>query len=351
MLNKELIKIYRFLATIIMRVTIKEVAKEANVSPATVSRVLSDSPQISDKTKLAVKEVIEKLNYRPNEIARSLAIKKSRILGVVFPNESSDLLKNSFFVQAMNGMSRYAQSKKYYMTYAFSEDEKTELDYISDFINSNLVDGICLLRAKTNDKSIKYLKEKGFPFVVIGRPEQSENMLWVDNDNFQSTYKLVNKLVKKGHKQIAFLGAKKDLTVTKDRLNGFKMACEINGIILEDKNIVMQNEFNEEEGILGTYNLLEKSKPTAIIVEDDLLAFGTLKVLKEKNINNIAVIGFNNSPLAEFQTPSLSSIDINAPELGYYAAKILIDYLENKETPIDHYIVNSKLIERESFKY
>ena len=100
----------------------------------------------------------------------------------------------------------------------------------------------------------------------------------------------------------------------------------------------------------GTIKLLENSAPTAIIVEDDILAFGVLKVLKQRNIKNIEVVGFNNSPLAEFQTPPLSSVDINAKELGYYAAKILIDSLENNEIAINHYIIDSKLIKRESFK-
>ena len=333
-----------------MKVTIKEVAKEANVSPSTVSRVISDSSQISEETKERVREVIKKLKYKPNAIARSLANNKSRILGVVLPNEAQDLLTNTFFLQAMKGMSKYAQNKRYYITYAFSEDEKTELEYINNFITSNLVDGICLLRARTNDESIKYLTDTEFPFVVIGRPEESEELLWVDNDNFQATYNLVNELIKKGHKNIAFLGAKKEWNVTKDRFKGFKVACEINGISIQDKNVVMMNDFNEKEGINGTIKLLESITPTAIIVEDDILAFGTLKVLKERNITNVEVVGFNNNPLDEFQTPSLSSVDINAAELGYYAAKILIDFLENNQITINHYIIDSKLVKRESFK-
>jgi len=333
-----------------MKVTIKEVAKEAKVSTSTVSRVISDSPQISEKTKEQVREVINKLKYKPNAIARSLANSKSRIIGVVLPNESQDLITNPFFIQAMKGMSGYAQSKKYYLMYAFSEDEKSESDYINNFITSNLVDGVCLLRAKSDDKSIKDLKKWGFPFVVIGRPEESEDMLWVDNDNFQATYNLVNEFIKKGHKDIAFLGAKNEWNVTKDRLKGFKVACEINGILVQDKNIATRNEFSEQEGIDGAIELLKNSSPTAIIVEDDILAFGVLKVLKQRNIKNIEVVGFNNSPLAEFQTPPLSSVDINAKELGYYAAKILIDSLESNEIAINHYIIDSKLIKRESFK-
>jgi len=333
-----------------MKVTIKEVAKEANVSTSTVSRVISDSPQISERTKEQVREVINKLKYKPNAIARSLANSKSRIIGVVLPNESQDLITNPFFIQAMKGMSGYAQSKKYYLMYAFSEDEKSESDYINNFITSNLVDGVCLLRARSDDKSIKDLKRWGFPFVVIGRPEESEDMLWVDNDNFQATYNLVNEFIKKGHKDIAFLGAKNEWNVSKDRLKGYKVACEINGILVQDKNVIMTSEFGEQEGMNGAIKLLENSAPTAIIVEDDILAFGVLKVLKQRNIKNIEVVGFNNSPLAEFQNPPLSSVDINAKELGYYAAKILIDSLEHNEMSINHYIIDSKLIKRESFK-
>lgn len=333
-----------------MKVTIKEVAKEANVSPSTVSRVISNSPQISEETKERVREAINRLKYKPNAIARSLANKKSRILGVVLPNEAQDLITNTFFIQAMKGMSRYAQNKRYYITYAFSEDQKTELEYLNNFITSNLVDGICLLRARTDDKSIKYLKEVEFPFVVIGRPEDADGLLWVDNDNFKAAYNLVNELIKKGHKSIAFLGAQEDWNVTKDRFNGYKVACQINGISIQDKDIIMMKEFNEEEGKAGTIKLLENHTPTAIIAEDDILAFGTLKVLNERKIKNIEVVGFNNNPLAEFQNPPLSSVDINADELGYYAAKILIDHLENSETSMNHHIIDSKLIKRESFK-
>ena len=333
-----------------MKVTIKEVAREANVSPSTVSRVISDSSQISEETKERVRDAIKRLKYKPNAIARSLANKKSRILGVVLPNEAQDLITNTFFIQAMKGMSKYAQNKKYYITYAFSEDEKAELEYINNFITSNLVDGICLLRARTDDRSIKYLKETQFPFVVIGRPEESESLLWVDNDNFQATYNLVNELVKKGHKCISFLGAKKDWNVTKDRFKGFKVACEINGISIQDKNFVIMDDFNEQEGINGTIKLLENITPTAIIAEDDVLAFGILKVLNERKIKNIDVVGFNNSPLAQLQIPPLSSVDINSEELGYHATKILIDFLENDDTSINHYIIDTKLVKRESFK-
>ena len=333
-----------------MKITIKEVAKAANVSTSTVSRVISDSPQISEKTKEKVREVIKQLNYKPNAIARSLANKKTRIIGVVLPNEAQDLSFNPFFLKAMQGMSSYAKRKKYYITYAFNDDEREELNSIKDFITSNLIAGVCLLRLRTDDKSIEYLNNTNFPFVVVGRPEEPESMLWVDNDNFKATYNLMDTLIKKGHKEIAFLGAKEELTVTKDRLKGYKVSCEINGLSCATKNIIIKDEFTEEEGFEGVLELIEKCNPTAILVQDDLLAFGVLKALKSKGISDISVVAFNNTPLAQFQNPPLASVDINAYELGYYAAKVLIEYLENNNVENNHYIIESELVERESLR-
>ncbi|MBN1054022.1 LacI family transcriptional regulator [Clostridium botulinum] len=332
-----------------MKVTIKEVAKEANVSTSTVSRVLSDSSQISEETKSKVREAVKKLKYKPNAIARSLANNKTRIIGVILPNEAQDLLTNPFFIQAMKGMSVYAQSKNYYITYAFSKDEAHEAHHVNDFINSNLVDGICLLRAKSDDDNIRYLKETGFPFVVIGRPEEIDGILWVDNDNFKATYDLVNDLVKRGKKKIAFLGARKEWNLTKDRINGFKVSCQMNGINIKEQDIIIKEEFTEQEGIEATNELLKLGIPDAIVAEDDMLAFGSLKVFKEKNLKDISIIGFNNTQLAEFQNPPLASVDINAYELGYYAAKILIDSLENNNN-MDHYIIDTNLVVRDSIK-
>ena len=152
-----------------MKITIKDVAKEANVATSTVSRVLSNNPKISEKTKEKVHEAIKKLNYKPNAIARSLANNRTRILGVVLPEDADDILNNPFFINAMKGMSMYAQKKNYYITYAFSKTKDIENKNIKDIINSNLVDGVILLRVSENDKNIEYLKSIDFPFVIIQR--------------------------------------------------------------------------------------------------------------------------------------------------------------------------------------
>lgn len=332
------------------KVTIKEVAKEAGVATSTVSRVLSNNSKISEETKAKVNEAIERLNYKPNAIARSLANNKTKILGVVLPSEADDLLTNPFFINAMKGMSIYAQNKNYYITYVFAKDGKNEFESIKEITNTNLIEGIILLRVNENDESIKFLNTIGFPFVAIGRPEKTEDVLWVDNDNFQAMYNVVNRLIQKGHKKIGFIGAIKTLNMSKDRLKGYKMALEVNGLNYDEELVIHKQFFKENTGYAGAEELLSKHEVTAIVTTDDLLAFGVSQLLNEKRLEKISLVGFNNIQLSKYQTPPLASVDINADELGYYAAKLLIEKLENEDIVNTHYIVNTEFIERESFK-
>lgn len=333
-----------------IKVTIKDVAKEAGVATSTVSRVLSNNPKISEETKAKVNEAIKKLNYKPNAIARSLANNKTKILGVVLPSEADDLLTNPFFINAMKGMSIYAQNKNYYITYVFAKDGKKEFESIKEITNTNLIEGIILLRVNENDESIKFLNNIEFPFVAIGRPEKTEDILWVDNDNFQAMYNVVNRLIQKGHKKIGFIGAIKTLNMSKDRLKGYKMALEVNGLNYDEDLVIHKQLFKENTGYDAAKELLRKNEITAIVTTDDLLAFGVSQLLNEKNLEKISLVGFNNIQLSKYQTPPLASVDINADDLGYYAAKLLIEKLENQDTVNTHYIVNTEFIERESFK-
>ena len=141
-----------------MKVTIKDVAKEANVATSTVSRVLSNSPRISEETKKKVNKAIKKLNYTPNVVARGLANNRTRILAVVLPDGAEKMFSNPFFAQALKGISVCAQKENYYIMYGF-KDECSSDGWIKQFTESNLVDGLCLFNAKDNDEDIEYLKK------------------------------------------------------------------------------------------------------------------------------------------------------------------------------------------------
>ncbi|BEP27865.1 LacI family DNA-binding transcriptional regulator [Helicovermis profundi] len=331
-----------------MKVTIKDVAKKANVSPSTVSRVIANNPRISDKTKEKVHKTLKELHYRPNVIARSLVSNKTNILGLIIPNSNENLFKNPFFIDVLRGISIYAQKHGYHIMYTYSKNEKEEKEYIQEYIYSNLVDGIILLTALENDPIIKHLKKEDFPFAVIGRPENTDSILWVDNDNFKAMYELVNHLIAQGHKDIAFIGGPSEFMFSKDRLKGYKMALSAKGYIVNDDKIIHESGFDVNSGYRACKKIFKNFSPTAIVTTDDLLAFGANKFLKEENIKEVEITGFNNVPTYEFQSHSITSIDIDSEGLGYSVAKLLIAKLNNQEMINNHIIVETKLIDRTS---
>jgi len=338
---------------VFMSVTIKDVAKLADVSPSTVSRVIADNPRISDATKEKVYKAMKEMKYHPNAIARSLVSKTTKTIGLILPNNDEDLFVNPFFIQIMRGISHYAQKKGYYIMYTYSNNEDQEVEYIASLMNSRRVDGIILPTVRKDDKCIAYLKETDYPFVVIGKPENADEILWVDNDNFHAMYSVVNYLIQKGERKIAFIGGPPTLNVTINRLEGYTRAMENIGEKI-DEDMIQAAEFTEKSGYEAMKRILSKSHPTAVVTTDDLIAFGASKAISEMkeyhklSNHHISVVGFNNTPLAAYRNPSLSSVDINSEELGYFAVKLLINKLENEKENINNYIIDTKLVERES---
>ncbi|WP_053982414.1 LacI family DNA-binding transcriptional regulator [Niameybacter massiliensis] len=331
-----------------MKVTIRDVAKEAGVAPSTVSRVLSNSERISEETKAKVREAIKKLNFKPNAIARSLANNKTQTLGIMLPNEIENSFSNPFFIQVMQGISLYASQYHYYVMYAFAKDKKDELKYVKELTDNRRVDGIVILKAEVQDKTIAYLQEMKFPFVVIGHPEKLDETLWVDNDNIDATYRVTEELIKCGHRTIGFVGANTEWAVSKDRYEGYKRALQAYGIDLNKRYIYHGKEFNELTGEEAAKRLVELDELTAIITTDDLIAVGIKHYFDEVGIDSKELIGFNNTAIGAYQNPPLSSVDINAEKLGWYAGKLIIGQLEEKRQEQTHYIVETEFIKRKS---
>lgn len=329
-----------------MKITINDVAREAGVSKSTVSRVLSDNPSISDETKEKVKAVIERLGYKPNMIARNLAKNQTRTLGVVLPIDASDYFGNPIYIKLMQGISMFAQEHHYFIMYAFGK----EMENIKEYSSNGVVDGMIMLKSEIEDLAIKQLQEEAFPFVVIGRPEEGEGCLWVDNDNIGTTFQIVDELIHRGHKKIAFISAKPHWTVAKDRLEGYKKALEVNHIAYNEALVYHGSIFAEETGYEGIQALLERVDPTAIIATDDLIAIGVNRYLNEKEMIGKAIIGFNNTILTDYQVPTLTSVEVHGISLGYEAAKLLVNHLENKDISATYKIVETSLVCRESYK-
>lgn len=324
-----------------------DVAKKAKVSPSTVSRVIHDHPRISKQTKERVKAVMQELGYHPNAAARSLVRGKSQTIGLIIPNSEEDLFYRSFFIMAMRGISIEAQNRGYNIMYSFSSNEDEEVEFLSRYIHRNLVDGIILMVSRDNDRCIDFLEDHQVPYAVIGHPgKRDKEVLWVDNDNFRAMYNVVSFLFSKGCTRPAFLGGPAEMSVTRDRLRGYKEALRTHGIIEDSSLIIRRNAFTEETGYRAMEELVSHS-PDSVAAADDLLALGALEWMRQHS-HYLPIVGFNNTIKASLQKPGLSSVDIRPEQLGAKAAELLIANLQGEEPAVNFSIVDTKLIERDS---
>ena len=335
-----------------MKVTIKEVAKLVGVSPSTVSRVISDSPRISDETKKSVKAAMEKLGYHPNAIARSLVNKSTNTIGIVMPQSAEMAFLNPFFPQALSGITSAAHEENYCLLLSTGDTEKEQLSSIENIVMSGRVDGIVLMFSSVDSSTLDFLTSLNIPSIIIGKPLDSHGILYVDNDNVDVSYKVTKELISNGHKKIGFLSGPFKFVVSLDRLDGYRNALLEAGIPFE-KAYICENEYKKEHGFNNTKKLLSlKERPTALVVTDDVMAFGAMEAVKSAGLRipeDMEVISFNNDPLAEFCRPSLTTVDINAYALGYNSAKLIIEKIKGTAKK-DKVIVPTKIIYRESFK-
>ncbi len=334
-------------------ITIKDVARLAGVSPSTVSRVISGNPIISQPTTNKVLEAMDELGYYPNAIARSLASQKTGIIGIVLPSRIDDVFLNPFFPEALAGIAKSASRGGYDILFSTNILKTDDLATIKNFTGGSKVDGIILLSSKTDDKCVDYLKSIDFPFVLIGTPSKSKNEInYVDNDNVKAAYQLTKHLLYQGKRSLLMIAGDKDLTVTQNRVKGFKKALKEEGIDFNEKDLLL-GSFEEETGYKYGSEILQLDKwPDGIIVTDDLVAFGLVKKLLEENVNipkDICVASFNNSIFSRLSNPPLTSVDIDAYKLGKEATRLLISLLKGDRAR-KKIIVGHELYIRESTK-
>ncbi len=335
-----------------MAITIKDVAKLANVAPSTVSRVIANNPRISEKTKRKVREAMEELGYHPNFIARSLANKSSEVLGIVMPKSGDGSFLNPFFSTVMKGLSQAAHEDLYGLHITTGISDEGIFNEVEKMVHGGRVDGVILLYSKVDDTVLNYLYKINFPFVVIGKPPMHDSSItYVDNDNFQAGKDVADYLLANGHKDIAFIGGSAHLVVTIERMRGYEEALKEAGIPIL-KEYAIHEDFMLEGGKEAVKQLMNLEKPpSALIVADDFMALGVLNMLDEMDISvpeDISVVSFNNVLISQLSKPPLSSVDINIEKLGYQAVKLLISKIKNPQGPTMRMIIPHQFIIRSS---
>ena len=315
------------------QVTIKDIARELGISPSTVSRALKDHPDISVETKKAVTELAERLNYTPNSIALSLRQQKTNTIGVIIPE-----IIHFFFSTVISGIEDIAYDAGYSVIVSQSNESYEREVIDSKALFNNRVDGmlVSLSRETTKYDHFKSLFDRGVPMVFFDRVTDEINCSKVIVDDYTGSFDATEHLIQQGYKHIAHLSGPASLTITEDRLKGYKDALSKHGITY-DESIVMRENASEDEQVAKdlTLKLLSGSNPPdAIFAINDIAALGAMIAAKEKGLKipeDIGIVGFSNWRFTSLTEPPMSTVNQPGFEIGREAARLLIKQIEAKD--------------------
>lgn len=317
-------------------VTIYDVAREANVSMATVSRVVNGNPNVKPTTRKKVLEAIERLGYRPNAVARGLASKKTTTVGVVIPDVSS-----TFYSELARGIEDIATMYKYNIILSNSDQNKQKEFHLLNTLLGKQVDGIVFMSGNITDEHVEEFKRSPVPIVLAASFDQNNEIPSVNIDYEQAAYDAVKFLIDKGHKQIAYVTAPLEEPVNKiKKLNGYQRALEEAGLSLNEEYII-EGDYSYESGIEAFDKILELSpKPTAVFVGTDEMALGVIHAAQDKGYkipDDFEVVGFDNTRLAVMIRPKLTTVVQPTYDIGAVAMRLLTKLMNKEE--VDNQIV------------
>ncbi|HYE55715.1 MAG TPA: LacI family DNA-binding transcriptional regulator [Chitinophagaceae bacterium] len=334
--------------------TIKDIAKALNLSTSTVSRALRGSYEISPETKKMVLEYAEKINYRPNPIALSLKERRSRSIGVVVSE-----IANNFFSQAINGIESIAYNRGYHVIISQSHESQEREMVNVQHLASRSVDGLLVsLSSETTDLShFRQLHEKGLPIVFFDRITNEIETHKVMANNTLGAFHATEHLIYNGYKRIAHITNSPSLSITRERLEGYRQALEKHNIGFNEQLV----KYCDHGGMIAdevdeAFNKLfsGRSKPDAIFTAGDRITTVCLSHYRNsrKKIPDVAMAGFTNTNLADLFYPSLTTVRQPALEMGQVATELLIQMIESKRpvTQFETRMLDTELIIRDSTK-
>ena len=329
---------------------IADIAKEAGVSVMTVSRVLSAKGSVAKNTEKRVRDIIKKLDYHPNLLARSLSSKRSMNIGVTIPIMEHVLLDN-YITQVLGGITDIAQQADYRITLIPFDPYGKELSEFVKWARSKIFDGLVLVKTITEDKRIEKLAECGFPFVLLNHKMRRKNVSFVDSRNVTGAKMAVDYLYQKGHRKIAFVAGNLEESNARDRLRGFREAVDSHGLHIHEEWII-PGWFDQHAAYIESQQLFDSDIfPSAVFCADDYMAIGVIQRIHEMGLripDDVAVIGFDDIEPAAYINPSLTTIRQPLLEMGKESTRILLDLINGKQKPPVHKFLEVDLVERET---
>ena len=335
--------------------TIKDIARELNLSASTISRALKDYPGINDETKRKVKEVAEKLNYRPNAIALSLRQSRSFTIGVIIPE-----VVHFFFSTVVSGIEEVANSRGYNVILTQS-NEKLDREISSmETMLSNQIDGVLVSYSKETKTFEHFTKllDHNFPIVFFDRAPAIPGAINVMVDDYQGSFDATSHLISQGYKKIVHLAGPKTLKISKDREKGYMDALEQNGLKYNPDYIIPcpMGTLEESRGLVGNLINSFPERPDAYFSCHDIGAVGAMMACRDAGLKvplEVGIVGFSDWQFCSMLEPQLSSVSQPGFTMGAKATEILIDIIEKKldpKTMEQTLILETKLMVRDSSK-
>ena len=333
--------------------TIYEIAKIAGVSPATVSKVINNYSDISDKTRKKVKKILEEQNFQPNYEAQCLSTKRTWTLGLVYFENSEIGLKHPFFAAVIESFKKEAEKKGYSLLLG-SKNDRLKIDSFLQYFQYRNVDGIAIICSIPNDKETSEIIESDFPTVVIDM--YNENTATVTSDNKQGCKMAIQYLYDLGHRKIAHITGMEENDNWVSNIRKESYIHEMNRLKLPIRKGYIQKgrNFDFDGGYVAMKNLMKlEERPTAVFAAGDKCALGAMQAVKDEGFNvpdDISIIGFDDSDVSQYVTPKLTTVKQSCDMIGSEAATILIHQIDKKEKVVVNKIIPVELIVRESCK-
>lgn len=331
----------------IMRPTIYDVAERAGVSIATVSKVLNNTGNISDRTKKKVIKVMQELGYHPNSLAAALTGKKTFTIGVLVPD-----IANPFFAEVSRALENYARETGYAIILCSTDYQLEREQYYLDLLMKKQVDGIIIATEPKDLNAFQTLQSRDIPFLMFSIDHLALSSHVVTTDDIRGGYLAGRYLLDKGHRRLAII-AELNRPSGRLRLEGFRRALSDHGIELDQRFIIDSISKIEDAKIASQKILHLSERPTAVFATTDLIAVVFMNEARKTNVSvpeDISVIGFDNTIHAEIADPGLTTIAQPIDELARYAIYKLLESIENPQIPSHRIMLTPSLIERESVK-
>jgi LacI family transcriptional regulator len=334
------------------RVTSREVAERAGVSRTTVSLVLNEvqGVQISKETRQRVNQVANELGYVPNAAAQALARQRAQIIGLLLTRNPHHIASDAFLNQVLDGLITAVRQYSMRLIIDIVEAQHQKKAYL-ELVRAKRIDGLILSGPRFDDEALLALESDHFPTVLMGHLPET-NFYSVDIDNVSAAEQAVNHLIKLGHRRIACItNALPSYTAAADRLRGYRQALESHNITF-DERLVRYGDFVPESGYHQMKDLLEQeAQPSAVFVASDVVAIGAKAAIREHGLDipqDMALVGFDDVPLAQYLDPPLTTVRLPALELASKASELLIQIIQGSPPDVKQVLLDSQLIVRQS---